>query len=361
MSKGIESRIVWIFSALILSIIFLFSSSVAEEEMKAEPIPIHMNFKESARFSPETSGDIERIAMEEKYSSHEQNPGGGTPVDTRNKGDWTKMGEWESDAVLFDITLSNVVFNLWWVEDPDDTDYDAALDLRWTIYLDGNEIYQFTDEEGRTCEETRDDPCEYAELPNVTFSNTDLIKGQIISLKVEMKAFQAIYIYYDNASRDSGMKVNANGVIFGNNIIKGQTISFDFIEAWPTRTDEATEGNYITLIVDGVELDNNQQEKGYPRIEDGAVYSINGTDFTSERITWFVDNEYAKMDKSIISFSYARKGSTTAEPTLINVADRLLTGTESGAEEEGILGLPGFELIIGILSLTLVSCYKREL
>ena len=71
--------------------------------------------------------------------------------------------------------------------------------------------------------------------------------------------------------------------------------------------------------------------------------------------------DYSQMDKSIISFSYARKGSTTAEPTLINVADRLLTGTESGAEEEGILGLPGFELIIGILSLTLVSCYKREL
>jgi hypothetical protein len=67
------------------------------------------------------------------------------------------------------------------------------------------------------------------------------------------------------------------------------------------------------------------------------------------------------MDKTIISFSYARKESTTVEPILINIADRLLMGTGFDAEEEGVLGLPGFELIIGILSLALVGCYKREL
>ncbi len=348
----------WFFSAIILSIIFMFSSSIAEEEQQQEIIPVHMNFKESARFSPETSGDIEKIAMEEKYSSHEQNPGAGTPADTRNKGDWTKMGEWESDKVLFDVTLSDIVFNLWWVEDPDDTDYDAALDLRWTIYLDGSEIYQFTDEEGYTCEQTREEPCEYIKVPSESFPSTDLIKGQVISLEVEMKSFQAIYIYYDNMSRDSGMKMTANAIIFGNTIINGQTVSFEFVEAWPTDCNEAIEGNFITLIVGGVELDNNQQESGYPQVGEGETYSINETEFGSEKVTWFIDDEYAKLDQSIVSFSYARKASSTTEPVNINVADKLIVNSES-SDSEG-LPVPGFNFLFVVSGLLLAVYSRRE-
>ena len=347
-----------IFSTVILSVIFILSYASAEEETLQESIPIHMNFKESARFSPETSGDPEKIAMEEKYSSHEQNPGAGTPADTRNKGDWTSMGEWESDKVLFDITLSEIVFNLWWVEDPDDTDYDAALDLRWTIYLDGSEIYQYTDEEGYACEQTRDEPCEYVKEAGGNFPSTDLIKGQVISLEVEMKSFQAIYIYYDNMSRDSGMKVTANAIIFGNTIINGQTISFEFVEAWPTNCNEAVEGNFITLIVSGVELDNNQQENGYPQIGEGGTYSINETEFKSDRVTWFIDDEYAKLDQSAISFSYGRKDSSTTEPVNINVADKLIIMSDS--TDDSALPVPGFNLIFAIISLVLVTKLRRE-
>ena len=57
------------------------------------------------------------------------------------------MGTWESDASLYDVTLSDVVFNLWWVEDPNDENYEANLELRWTIFLDGQQIFQYEDNE----------------------------------------------------------------------------------------------------------------------------------------------------------------------------------------------------------------------
>ena len=131
---------------LILTVFFLISGNSIAEESESNPIPIHLNLKESAKFSPETSGDLERVAIEERHSSHESNPGAGTPASTRNKGDWKSMGTWESDGVNYDTTINNVMFNLWWVEDLNDEDYDAALDLQWTVFVDGTEIYQFTDE-----------------------------------------------------------------------------------------------------------------------------------------------------------------------------------------------------------------------
>ena len=65
----------------------------AESGLQSNPIPLHLNLKESAKFSPETRSDVEYIASEEKYSSHEQNTP--PPFSTRNKGEFKSMGVWE--------------------------------------------------------------------------------------------------------------------------------------------------------------------------------------------------------------------------------------------------------------------------
>lgn len=351
------------FAFLILTVFFLINSNSATGEVENNPVPIHLNLKESAKISPETSGDLERVAIEEKHSSYDSNPGAGTPASTRNKGDWKSMGTWESDAVIYDTSINNVMFNLWWVEDLNDEDYDAALDLQWTVYVDGTEIYQFTDEdENRECDEdqgaSKDDPCEYVATPNNALS-ASLTAGQKISVQVEMKAFQAIYIFYDNFSRDSGMKVLTNAVIFGNTGISGNSIYFEFIEAWPTNCQNAVDGNFITILIDGIELDNNMQPRGYPKVSTGGSYDMNGTQIESERVTWLNEDEYAKLDQSVISFSYSRKDTSTTVPVLINVADRLVSGS-SGEEDEGVLGLPGFELVSVISALFTISFFRRK-
>ena len=60
MNRGIHSKKINGLAFFILGVFFLTDNSVAEEEERIK-IPVHLNFKESAIFSPETSGDPERM------------------------------------------------------------------------------------------------------------------------------------------------------------------------------------------------------------------------------------------------------------------------------------------------------------
>ena len=344
----------------------------SEESLQSNPIPLHLNLKESAGFSPETVADTEYIASEEKYSSHEQNTP--PPFSTRNKGEFKSMGVWESNPIGHEITISDVMFSLWWVEDPDDEDYAANLELRWTVFLDGEQIFQYEDNEDDhdgddyadgtgPCDQTRDDPCEYAESPTNDFPETVVQRGQTLSLEAEMKAFQAIYIYYDNMSRDSGMMIVADAVGFGKSQIGSNTVGFEFTEAWSTNVQEAIDGNFLTILVENIELDNSQQMSGYPMIDEGATYSINGTDITSVTVTWKIEDEYAKLDQTIISFSYARKASTTTPPISINIVDLPVSNSKGAGDGNGLLDkvVPGFEILVTTLVFVTVALKRREL
>ena len=141
--------------------------------------------------------------------------------------------------------------------------------------------------------------------------------------------------------------------------ISGNSIYFEFIEAWPTNSQNAVDGNFITILIDGIELDNNQQPRGYPKISKGGSYDMNGTQIESERVTWLNEDEYAKIDQSVISFSYSRKDTSTTTPVLINVADRLVSSA-SASEDEGLLGLPGFEFITVISALAFTGFFRRK-
>ena len=346
--------------ALLICILFLFiSSNSSAEEITGEPVAIHLNIKESAKFYPETSGDLERVAIEERHSSYETS----SPF-TRNKGDWKNMGTWESDPVNYDTEINNIMFNLWWVEDTSEEDYDAALDLQWTVYIDGNEIYQFTDEDAnRECDDSqgasKDEPCEYVATPNTDLSTT-LTTGQQLSVKAEMKAFQSIYIYYDNFTRDSGMKVLSNAIIFGNTGISGNTIYFEFIEGWSTDCNEAVNGNFITILVDGIELNNAEQTRGYPKVSEGSKYMLNGSEIISERVAWKIEDKYAKLDQSVVSFSYSKKETSTTTPILLNIADKLVVNSAGEEENGGLLGLPGFEFAAVISALLFTGFIRRK-
>ena len=344
------------FAFFIFTLFVIMSTNTSAEEIESTPVPIHLNLKESAKFSPETSGDLERVAIEEKHSSYETS----SPF-TRNKGDWKNMGTWESDSVNYDTQISNIMFNLWWVEDTNEEDYDAALDLQWTVYVDGTEIYQFTDEDAnRECDDSqgasKEDPCEYVATPNNDLSTT-LTTGQKLSLKVEMKAFQSIYIFYDNFTRDSGMKVESNALILGNTGISGNTIYFEFIEGWSTNCNEAVDGNFITILVDGIELNNAEQSSGYPKVAEGSKYVLNGSEISSTRVTWIIEDEFAKLDQSVISFSYSKKDTSTTTPILLNIADKLVLNNVGGEEDSGLL--PGFEFAT-VLSVLVLTVFIRR-
>ena len=171
-------------------------------------------------------------------------------------------------------------------------------------------------------------------------------------------AFSDIEIYYDNMTFNSGVAFGADAIKFGKSTINGQAVSFDFVQAWNTDVEEAVNGDLIRLIVDGVGLNSSLQRAGYPIIEDGTDYDLNGTTVTSTKITWYVDDAYAQLDKSVISFSLNKRSCDSAPPFDINTSQILVATT--GSEDDGGLPVPGFNFILVIFALFGLAYSKRE-
>ena len=55
---------------VILSFLFLINGNSVAEETESNPIPVHLNLKEAAKLSPETSSDLERVALEAVSYTH---------------------------------------------------------------------------------------------------------------------------------------------------------------------------------------------------------------------------------------------------------------------------------------------------
>ena len=219
--------------------------------------------------------------------------------------------------------------------------------------IDGQDAAYYTDEGGGSHECAESEPCEWTgDVGNINITSAE--KGATFDIEIEYWAFSDIEIYYDNVTFDSGVAFSSNAIKFGKSKIDGRTVGFDFVQAWDTKVEEAVEGNYISLLLPGgEELNNLEQNSGYPKVEEGYSYDFNGTAVMSTMVTWYVDDEYAKLDQVSFSFSLTDKDSTSAPPIVVNIADLLRLGSESSGEDDALL--PGFEIILSIIAITFVA------
>jgi hypothetical protein len=344
---------------MFLSMTLLFvPNTEAETTLTGGQEHIHLNMKEMDGLSTETWGDNTREAIKENPPRSWENFISGDVGRTR---EWKDVGTWTTaNGNVFDIGLGGPVkFNLWWRETDEGQDdgYDAQVQYRFRLFIDGVDSAFYTDEGGSSHECAQSDPCQWTGDTN-DLNVTSAAKGTIFELEIEYWAFSDIEIYYDNASFDSGVAFAADAIKFGQSGINGQAVSFDFVQAWDTNAKEAVNGNYIRLIVDGVGLNSSNQKSGYPIIEDGIDYDLNGTTITSTKITWYVDDKYAKLDQSVISFSLTKRSSSGAPPIEFNTVDILKQNSGSSSDDEG---LPGLNFTLVIFALLCVAYSKREL
>ena len=75
----------------------------------------------------------------------------------------------------------------------------------------------------------------------------------------------------------------------------------------------------------------------------------------STMVTWYVDDEYTKLDQVSFSFSLLDKDSTQAPPIIVNIADLPRLGSGSSGEDDVGLSVPGFEIILSIIAITFVA------
>ena len=341
--------------------LFIIPNIEAEVALTGGRQHIHLNMKEASDLSPETWGDNTREAIKENpprsYTSG--------ILDTTRTREWKDVGTWTtSNSNVFDIGLGGPVkFNLWWRETDQgqDDSYDAQVQYRFRLNIDGQEAAYYTDEGDGSHECAQSEPCEWnGDVGKINISSAP--KGTVFDIEIEYWAFSDIEIYYDNVSFNSGVAFGADAIKFGQSGINGRAVSFDFVQAWDTDAKEAVDGDYIRLIIGGVGLNSSLQKSGYPIIEDGLDYDLNGTTITSTKITWYVDDEYAKLDQSVISFSLTRRSCDTAPPIEFNTVDILKQSSGKAEDGDGVLDrvLPGFEIILSIVAIAFVARRAKQ-
>ena len=339
----------------VLTALFFVPNTKAEAVLTGGMEHINLNMKEMDDLSPETWGDNTREAIKENPPRSYENDPTGLLGRTR---EWKDVGTWTAaNGIDFDIGLGGPVkFNIWWRETDQgqDDSYDAQVQYRFRLNIDGQDAAFYTDEGGGSHECAESEPCQWTGDTN-DLNVTSAPKGTIFEIEIEYWAFSDIEIYYDNVSFDSGVAFGSTAIKFGKSKIDGKTVGFEFVQAWDTKVEEAIEGNYISLLVEGVELNNFEQISGYPKVEEGYSYDFNGTAVMSTMVTWYVDDEYAKLDQVSFSFSLTDKDSTSASPIVVNIADLPRLGSGSSGEDDVGLSVPGFEIILSIIAITFVA------
>ena len=342
--------------------IFFIPTSTADEALTGGMEHIHLNMKEANDLSPETWGDSTKEAIKENPPRSWTST---TPFDSTRTREWKDVGTWTAtDGVNFDIGLGGPVkFNLWWRETDQgqDDSYDAQVQYRFRLNIDGQDAAYYSDEGGGSHECAESEPCEWTgDVGNLNITSAE--KGATFDIEIEYWAFSDIEIYYDNVTFDSGVAFSSNAIKFGKSKIDGRTVGFDFVQAWDTKVEEAVSGNYISLILSGgEELNNLEQKSGYPKVEDGYGYDFNGTDVMSTMVTWYVDDEYAKLDQVSFSFSLLNKESTQAPPIIVKVGDLPSSGSGSSEDDSLELPVPGFEILASMLAIIVIALRRREL
>ena len=324
------SRIIASAVAFMLAMGFLMTpASAVEEEAFSPSLALGFIWKEDgATLSPQNKLPDEAEAHTNGRADYEQYPG------FRANREATKVGEWTTDEVAYDQSISVDQAIVWWKgKDPD---YEADCEWTFKFRVNGGDI----DESVVTCSSNGDD------LERETWSlgwSYDLVKGDNFGFEVWYEGWEDADIYHDNITYDTGFTVTSKPLSVFKASISGNTVSVEFAEAWPADWKINLRGNYVMLMgMDGYMGDNNKAS-----VSQGTEHEMaNGTVATGTVITW--DGVTGK-DLSVMlhytQFDHMANG--TGDGPIVTLGIVAAGGGLDG-DGEGFLGLPGFPLLLAI-------------
>ena len=336
--------------ALVFSALIMASMSVNADEPEYEnpELQVKFNFKgEGDMLSPQTKLPSEAETTKSVQADVEYD----VPLGGKIGRNPVNVGTWTSDPVEFDLSISINSFDVWW-EDTEDSDGDDTCE--WTISIEHN---------GASVSEDTSD-CQHggvdvAKGTHNLATSIDLLAGDTLGINLEFEGWDDIKIYYDNMTYDTGLNVQGSHLFFFGATWKGSEINVEFAEAWPVNWETNLDGGYVMLMGDeGYMADNSKAE-----VTEGNEYSItmtNGTaDVTSSIITWTevtgtgisLMMDYTSFDHMPSSGNGSANG--TGNQPLVTVT--LVKAKQLLGDEGGLLGLPGFEIIIAIPALAFVA------
>ncbi len=314
---------------LLLAGFALALSASAEDESLEPVLVVSFNLKEDGTtLSPQNKLPDEAEAHTTGRADFEQYPG------FRANREATKVGEWTTDEVAYDQSISVDQAIVWWKgKDPD---YEAECEWTFKFRVNGGDI----DESVVTCISNGDN------LERETWSlgwAYDLVKGDNFGFEVWYEGWEDADIYHDNISYDTGFQVTSKPLSVYRASISGQSVSIEFAEAWPVDWKINLKGDYVMLMgMDGYMADNNKAS-----VSQGSEHEMaNGTIATSTVITWGgVTGKDLNVMLHYTQFDHMANG--TGDGPIVTLGIVAAGGGLDG-DGEGFLGLPGFPLLLAI-------------
>ena len=344
-------RRVSVFIAVAFAAIFIASINTIAEEPDYE--------------SPEI--DLKFNLKEENEALSPQNKLPGEPEATKTiiaqSDDWiviesgretVAVGTWTSEPVEFDISISITSFDIWW----ESMESDNNDDCYWTIAIQHNEQEVSNDESDCT-----HGGGEVAKGTHSLSTSIDLVAGDTIGIDLSLTSWEDVKIYFDNVTYDSGLGITGSHLYLFNGIWKGSMVSIEFAEAWPVDWETNLDGKYVMVMGDDGYMANNDMAS----VRDGNEYSFQGNnsttiDVTSTVIEWTeITGTGIKIMMDYTTFNHMpgnNTGNGTEGPPRVTLILEKPIGLLG--DDGGILGLPGFEIMIAIPAIAFAARRTRN-
>ena len=337
-------RQILVFSALAIAAIFLISfSASADEPVYENPeLELKFNWKEEGDvLSPQTKLPADPEATKSVTADHSTL---GPFLTDRGP---VNVGTWTSEPVEFDISMSINSFDIWW--QTQESGDDSCV---WTISIEVNGA-QISEDDS----DCQDDGSELSKRTHNLATNVDLVAGDTIGMNLVYEGWDDIKIHYDNTTYDTGLNIAGKHNFFFTPSWSGTTVSIEFAEAWPVNWNTNLDGGYIMLMGDEMYMADNSKAN----VEEGNEYTIqmaNGSaDITSTIITWTeVTGIGIQLMMDYTTFDHMTGNSSangTVKPALLTLTLEKAVGILG--DEDGLLGLPGFEIAIAIPAIIFVA------
>ena len=318
---------------------FLMAPAGAEEEESFSPdLALGFIWKEDGTtLAPQNKLPDEMEAHSTGRSEYDTVPG--DPL--RYNREATKVGEWTTDGVAYDQSISVDQAIVWW--EGKDPDYEADCEWTFKFRVNGGNI----DESVVTCSSNGDN------LERETWSlgwSYDLVKGDNFGFEVWYEGWEDADIYHDNITYDTGFKVTSTPLSVFKASISGNTVSIEFAEAWPVDWKTNLRGNYVMMMgMDGYMADNNKAS-----VSQGTEHEMaNGTVATGTVITWNgVTGKDLKVMLHYTQFDHMANGTGDGPVVTLGI---VAAGGGLDGDGEGFLGLPGFPLLLAIPAFAFAS------
>jgi hypothetical protein len=265
------------------------------------------------------------------------------------------VGTWTSEPVEFDVSISITSFDIWW----ESMESDSNDDCYWTIAIQHNDQEVSNDESDCT-----HGGGEVAKGTHSLGTSIDLLAGDTIGIDLSLTSWEDVKIYFDNVTYDSGLGITGSHLYLFNGIWKGSMVSIEFAEAWPVDWETNLDGKYVMVMGDDGYMANNDMAS----VRDGNEYSFQGNnsttiDVTSTVIEWTeITGTGIKIMMDYTTFNHM-PGNNTGNGTEANLPRvTLILEKPIGllGDDGGILGLPGFEIMIAIPAIAFAARRTRN-